>query len=342
MSPTRLGAPPPAFVLKAAPGKAFDVELVPTWCAVCGSEDAAPYQRDMYAIGATRFHLVRCRQCGLVYVDPRPDAASIARMYDDADYYTHGYNLGVETDNYFERKDELLAQYDLEIAALEREVGGAGDLMELGSAGGFLLEAARRRGWNVRGIELSPPAARYSIDEFGLDVFQGQLEDAPMPLASLDVIVADNVLEHTTDPARVLRRLRALLRPGGHLVVVVPTYVNSIYFRLLQEIGRLVPRELLGRQLLGLLKLDPESDGGFPYHILEFDRATLARLLKSAGFELARVERSVPRPAHLFKVARPGLRERLLRGVFVTLDGLMRAGLLPGARLRILARRPAE
>ena len=31
--------------------------------------------------------------------------------------------------------------------------GIKGDLLELGSAGGFFLEAARRRGWNVSGVE---------------------------------------------------------------------------------------------------------------------------------------------------------------------------------------------
>lgn len=323
-----------------SPKPPLDVQLVPTWCAVCGSEDPVPYQRDMYAIGATRFDLVRCRQCGLVYVDPRPDGAGIEAMYDDPDYYTHGYNLGVETVNYFERKDELIAQYDGEVAALEAEVGGPGSFMELGSAGGFLLEAARRRGWSVRGVELSPPAARYSKEEFDLDVFEGQLADAGIEPESLDVVVADNVLEHTEDPRQVLLELRRLLRPGAHLVVVVPTYVNSPYFRLMQEVGRMVPKPLLGKQLLGLLKMDPDSDGGYPYHILEFDHATLTRLLKRAGFETVSVERSVPRPAHLFKVERPNLRERLLRFVFVALDGAMHMGLLPGARLRVVARRP--
>ena len=40
------------------------IQLQTTWCVVCGSDDPAPYRRDMYAIGAERFHLVRCRQCG--------------------------------------------------------------------------------------------------------------------------------------------------------------------------------------------------------------------------------------------------------------------------------------
>jgi len=311
-----------------------------TACVVCDTDDPEPYQRGMYALRGRSFDLVRCRACRFVYVDPRPDGATLAEMYDDADYYTEGYNLGVETENYFERREELLDRYDGEVSGLERELGGPAALLELGSAGGFFIEAARRRGWAVRGVELSPVAARFSIDELGLEVFEGQLEEAPFEEESFDLCVADNVLEHTTTPLDVLGDLRSLMRPGGHLLVIVPTYVNSPYFRAARDLGRWLPRRLLGAKLLRLLKLDPEHDGGAPYHILEFDRATLLRLLQRAGLEVVSAQGSVPRPAHLFKAARLSPVDWLQRWTFVALDRLMRLGLLPGARLRVVVRRP--
>jgi SAM-dependent methyltransferase len=292
----------------------------------------------MYLLEEVRFGLVRCT-CGLVYVDPRPDSASIARMYDDPDYYTHGYNLGVETENYFDRRGELIAQYEGVAGQLAREIGGTGDLLELGSAGGFFLEGARRAGFRVRGIELSPRAAEFSKRELGLEVFQGQLEAAPLAPESFDVAYADNVLEHTTAPEEVLRILLRLLRRGGHLVVIVPTYVNSVYFRALLAFQSLVPKRFLGDQLLGILKLDAKGHSGNPYHILEFDRRTLMDLVRRSGFEVVSVEGSVPLPAHLFRVASAGVKDRTLRTTFRALDRLMRWGILPGARIRLLARR---
>lgn len=324
-----------------APSTPFEVGLETWACAVCGADDTRGYRPGMYAIGPVRFDLVRCRGCGLVYTNPRPDGPTLGRMYDDPDYYTHGYNLGVEDQNYFERKDELLAQYDGEVAVIEAETGGQGRLLELGSAGGFFIEAARLRGWDVRGIELSPPAADYSRSELGLEVFEGLLEDAPYEPKSFDVAIADNVLEHTTDPTQVVRDLLGLLRPGGHLLIVVPTYVNSPFFRAFLTVGALVPRRLLGKAMLRILKLDEDHDGGYPYHILEFDRRTLVRLVRAAGGEIVSVTRSVPFPAPLFKKTDPSLVERLLRGVFRTLDLGMRIGLLPGARVRLLARAKA-
>ena len=139
------------------PAEKVRVSLEHVACPVCSSERARPYARDMYRMGSVSFDLVRC-DCGMVYCNPRPDGPSLAAMYDDPSYYQEGYTLGVETQGYFERREELLAAYGDAIDELVRETQGKGRLLELGSAGGFLLEAARRRGFSVAGVELSPSA----------------------------------------------------------------------------------------------------------------------------------------------------------------------------------------
>ncbi len=319
-------------------GRALAVRTERVACPICGKSSARVYKSNMYRLHDVRFHLVRCA-CGMTYVDPRPDGPTLASMYADESYYTEGYNLGVETENYFDRRDELVAQYERTARDLAREIGGTGDLFELGAAGGFFLEGARRAGFRVRGVELSPPAAAYAREKLGLDVFEGDLAQAPYAPGSFDVAYADNVLEHTTDPRGVLKELHRLLRPGGRIVVIVPSYVNSIYFRAMLAAGRLLPHRFLGAQLLRILKLDPDHDGGPPYHILEFDERALVRLVESAGYSVESVQGSVPFPAHIFKVARPNVRTRILRAAFRTMDSLMRVGFLPGARLRLVARR---
>src|SRR5579862_2643535 len=273
---------------------ASDVPVEFVVCPVCGADRSRPYRLRMYRIDCTTFDLVRC-ECGFVYINPRPQPAALAALYADPDYYTSGYNLGVETENYFTRRAELIDHYEQALAGYERESGrAAGDFLELGSAGGFFLEAARRRGWRAKGVELSSSAAEYAVREFGHDVFQGWLEDAPFAAMSFDMALADNVLEHTVDPAATLHQLFSLLRPGGVLVVIVPTYVNSPWFRALQRVRRRLPRRLIGSHLLKLLKFD-QDDAGAPYHILEFDRATLSRLVRRAGFDIIAVEGSLPR-----------------------------------------------
>ena len=316
------------------------VGVEPASCPACGENRPRSYRRDMYRLGEQSFDLVRCA-CGMVYIDPRPDGPTLRLLYDDPSYYEEGYTCGVDTVGYFERREELLGEYDRAFARLERETGlpQGGDLLELGSAGGFFLEAARRRGWRPRGVEFSPRGVAYAREQFGHEIFQGELVDAPWPRASFDVTVADNVLEHTPDPVATLRELGALLRPGGHLLVIVPGYVNSIFFRATQRLGWLLPKRFLGERMLRILKhSDSPSGRGYPYHILEFDRRSLCRVIERAGFEVVGVSGSTPLPGHLFRQAHPSPGVRLQRGVFRALDALMRCGLLPGTRLRALAR----
>ncbi len=277
----------------------------------------------------------------MVYVDPRPDAATLASMYADPGYHEDGYALGVESESYFDRRDELVEHYERVATDLIRETGAASrDLFELGAAGGFFLEGARRAGWHVCGVELSAPAARYAQRELGLDVFEGEMDDAPLHDRSFDVTYADNVIEHTASPESAIKTLYGLTRPGGHLVAIVPTYVNSAYYRALLLLESLVPPSLLGPQLMRVLKFDRNYDGGYPYHIHEFDDRSISTLIERAGFRIVSRQGSIPLPAHLFEETATDPKTRALRGLFSGLDGLMRARIIPGARLRILAQRP--
>jgi len=55
---------------------------------------------------------------------------------------------------------------------------------------------------------------------------EGRLPDAlaPLPAASLDVVLIVSVLEHVADPAGLLREVKRLLAPGGVALVNVPSW----------------------------------------------------------------------------------------------------------------------
>ena len=48
------------------------------------------------------------------------------------------------------------------------------------------------------------------------------LLDIPVPDESVDGIICHQVLEHVTDPARVVGELYRVLRPGGRLLLSTP------------------------------------------------------------------------------------------------------------------------
>ena len=101
-------------------------------------------------------------------------------------------------------------------------------VLDLGCASGALGAALKRRhGCEVVGIEID---ADYAADAgHRLDrVVQADLEelarreDLREDLGAFDCLVAGDVLEHLVDPWSVLRRMAALVEPGGSVVVSLP------------------------------------------------------------------------------------------------------------------------
>jgi SAM-dependent methyltransferase len=132
---------------------------------------------------------------------------------------------------------------------------------------GFLLEEARARGARaVAGVELSAGPAK-AAQERGLDVFCGTIEAFAAKTGDrFDLVVAQHVLEHVTDPSQFLRAVRQVLAPGGVLCVGVPNYDAR---------ARRVFRESWGWYQV-------------PVHLHHFGEQGLATLLAEQGFEPVR------------------------------------------------------
>jgi ArsR family transcriptional regulator len=118
----------------------------------------------------------------------------------------------------------------VERAMLEAAGEGAlvdlGDLVDLGTGTGRLLEVFASRVCHGTGIDQSQEmlnVARANLDARGISnchVRQGDLYDVPLPSACADVVTVHHVLHFLDDPAAALREAARLLRPGGRLLVV--------------------------------------------------------------------------------------------------------------------------
>jgi 2-polyprenyl-3-methyl-5-hydroxy-6-metoxy-1,4-benzoquinol methylase len=90
------------------------------------------------------------------------------------------------------------------------------------------IKAHRAVSW-AAGVEYVDSVADQAEPHFDRlwrgDAAQADLEAIIAP-ASLDVVLCLDVLEHMADPWTMVRRLSALLRPGGRLIVSVPNIRN--------------------------------------------------------------------------------------------------------------------
>jgi 2-polyprenyl-3-methyl-5-hydroxy-6-metoxy-1,4-benzoquinol methylase len=99
-------------------------------------------------------------------------------------------------------------------------------------------------GWNVTGVEPDPAAVAYA-QERGLRVFAGQISDVPTD-TRYDVITANHVIEHVTNPVGFLKQCAEYLNPcGGQFIITTPN-LRSVGHRWFKSYwrGLEVPRHL--------------------------------------------------------------------------------------------------
>ncbi len=247
-------------------------------CCLCGDVGASMYELPPYGVR-------RCTRCTLVFVSPRLREAALSRFYDQVDYFEGGVYGDQSRWSPAMVLQRIWTTGRLNLIAKARSKRkdnrppAAGQrLLEFGCGYGLFLNAARTRGYDVQGVELSKPAVRAAQMQ-GIDVYCGQLVDAPLT-GPFDVICGWDTLEHVPDPLAVLRRIRELIAVEGTLAISTP-YFSSLPSRLLrQRWWTLKPAE----------------------HIWHYTPYTLRLLAARAGFTVTQVIRSPVAPANLARL----------------------------------------
>src|SRR5579863_10336332 len=163
----------------------------------------------------------RCLDCGLEQISPVPSPAQLGHLYES--YYNFGGERGT---SYTRLREWFFSSWlyrgwiflDGDISFHGRK--GAGRLLDAGCNEGRGLRIYARNGFQVEGLELNPSAAAVAR-EAGFTVHVGDTTDFTAP-AAYDVVVLSNVLEHATDPKKVLTNVRGNLKPGGQLWISCP------------------------------------------------------------------------------------------------------------------------
>jgi 2-polyprenyl-3-methyl-5-hydroxy-6-metoxy-1,4-benzoquinol methylase len=244
-------------------------------CDVCGSSDAtvvyeARAEHDASDL-AFKFRasgdeplidrLVRCTRCGMQYINPRLRP----------DLILSGYAEGADP-TYVSQMPARIRTFARSLAGIERQLGRKGRLLDVGTAAGAMLVAARNAGWEAEGCEPNRWLGEWGAREYGVRIRPGTVFEQHYEPASFDVVTLWDVVEHAPSARVLVEHCRTLLKPGGLLIVNYP------------DIGSWIAR-LMKRQWLFLTSV----------HLHYFDRRTMTRLLSDNGFEVAVVRPHVQR-----------------------------------------------
>ncbi|WP_457253213.1 class I SAM-dependent methyltransferase [Pedococcus sp. P5_B7] len=131
-----------------------------------------------------------------------------------------------------------------------------GTALDIGAAGGGNTRVLRRAGWSVSALEYGADGAEVAAER-GLSVVRGDATALPVADASLDLVVAFDVLEHIVDHDTAVSEVRRALRPDGMFLIAVPADP----------------------------KLWSDHDVAVD-HVRRYTRATLRAVLERNGFEI--------------------------------------------------------
>jgi SAM-dependent methyltransferase len=229
-------------------------------CGAAGYRELFRGTDRLYGTTSDIFPVVECAECGLARMEPVP--ADLGRFYPRNYWFKPGGSLAARLEEQYRRL--LIRDH---VAFVERTLRNAGGpVLDVGCGGGLFLGVMQERGARVLGLDNSEEAARAAWEQNRVTVVLGDLLRAPVANGSCGVVTMFHVLEHLPDPAGFLRAARALLKPGGRLVVQVPNRDCWQY-------------RWLGERWNGL---------DVPRHLTDFRASDLLKLLEKCGFRARR------------------------------------------------------
>ncbi|MBU0929642.1 MAG: methyltransferase domain-containing protein [Nanoarchaeota archaeon] len=202
--------------------------------------------------------IVRCKNCGLKYVNPRLTEKEIVSGYSEgSDELFVSQTRGRELT--FKKSLKLIDKYSQK-----------GKILDIGTAGGSFLKVAKDKLWDVEGIEPNKWLCDWALKNYGIKIKQGTLFDKKNKFKDdeFDVITLWDVLEHVADPKKTLEECNKIMKKNGLLVVNYP------------DIGSPVSKAM-GKRWIFLLSV----------HLFYFDKKTIKKILNETGFDVIKIKK---------------------------------------------------
>lgn len=183
-------------------------------CNLCGKDNFELYlkQQDVRYDTTPRdiFNLVRCKNCGLVYLNPRPTRKYIINFYpSDYDVYRINekqahfkkfFNL-----NYIRHAISLRERYKI----INKHHKATGNILDVGPAAGEFLIYMKSKKWQVTGVEISRDMCAYLTSTHRINCVNSGFNDLDLNKIiefqnKFDVITFWSSFEHLFYPKEAL------------------------------------------------------------------------------------------------------------------------------------------
>ena len=221
--------PPSEFLTKSV--KYIETESVPN-CPVCCCSRFV-----FYAIGfdyesmtcSNSWRFVKCLCCNHVWLNPRPASTSLFTIYPSS-YYAYSYKEQINSIAVWAK--DVFDQLKIK-DILNHIEGNPKSYLDIGCGDGRFLKTMHKRGISkekIFGFELDEKVGLLLSAE-GYKVLCQRAEDCnTIPRSEIDIITMFHVIEHVSDPGKIIRKVSDWLSRDGIFAVETPN-LDSIDVR---------------------------------------------------------------------------------------------------------------
>ncbi len=254
----------------AASERAAEISLEPVACLLCGNAlPGDPVAKGLdyeYGTSAIEFSFVACRQCGHVYLNPRPTIESARAIYPQNYYAFAGAHRTGALSVLGRIKDIVVSR---RIRAMVGALPPGGRVLEAGCGDGSLLISIRavRPDLKLAGLDLQFSAdTRRLLREHDIEAIEAALEEARFDCL-FDMVIMNQFIEHLWDARACMASINAGLKMGGVVSISTPN-LDGYDRRLFKD----------------------RAWGGyhFPRHLNLFTAESLGRFVEAFGFQAIR------------------------------------------------------
>lgn len=208
------------------------------------------------------FRIVQCKKCGLVFTNPQPSPEWIKNShYNAKEVGFYSYEGVAAYHSHYENGLKIINKYYK-----------TGKLLDVGCGVGYFVDMAKKRGYDISGIDFSSVAKNVAKREFGLSITVGELCNSKFRKDSFDIITLWNVLEHFYDPLKEIELIYELLKNNGILLIETPNFL------LRSMLMRFKPTKYL-------LEISQKDNSLIPWeHLYYWNQTTLKSILRRIGF----------------------------------------------------------
>ncbi len=117
----------------------------------------------------------------------------------------------------FLNKNMIKEEWDIFFEQKITEISKRGNILDVGGGPGFQKNLKK-----FKHLFLGSNYRSFDIEGTGAQIV-GDIHNIPIPNNSEDAVICNAVLEHVFDPIRAVREIYRILKPGGVLLIQIPS-----------------------------------------------------------------------------------------------------------------------